>query len=153
MYYQATLTNIPWVFGLMANSQSLYGQIIKKDSPLQHAIHENCPNSDFKTWQNSDQYVKLSKLTEYLSIEFCFMNHQMPQTSTNSMESIDFAVSQGYGESAKKIYEEKLIIDQAIFLDHIHARPPESERSRRDLWLSNIAKEVFANWSAGKILK
>ncbi|MGL4209599.1 MAG: hypothetical protein ACRCTY_09465, partial [Candidatus Adiutrix sp.] len=115
LYYQAAITNIPWVFGYMSHSQSLYGRIIKEGTPLRAAIEAKLPDAIF-----SEKNQLFSKSKNFMQITFCFIKHQLPFKNQTLNESFDFVVSAGEGTPPQEIYRETLIVDETYFLNLIN---------------------------------
>jgi len=70
----------------MADSQSLVGRIIY-DEDLRNAITANIPEATFK----NNQLVNNSK--DFLSVNFCFLNHEITPNENGVVESMTISVS------------------------------------------------------------
>ncbi|MDR1703894.1 MAG: hypothetical protein LBS19_04310 [Clostridiales bacterium] len=139
-YFGATLYNLPWVFGYMSNSQKLYGQYIRKDSPLAHMIQLRCPEI-ILTGSDSGDYAQVSKSgVSFVDLNFCFIHHRQKATGYDLSESITFHVSRGLGTPPETVYEKTIEIDPAFFPNLIHT--PREIAGRKEALLALAGEEI-----------
>lgn len=141
LYPWATLNNLPWVFGHLSWSKSLYGQPVLKNSSLHSSINELCPSAQFMPSEYYNKYdVLMSKEKMYLDINYCIINHRRNMNNNTLTETMDFMVTEGQIEDRKIIYNKQLTIDEPYFMNLINL--PE-ERSHRNIKLLEIAQKLM----------
>lgn len=144
LYAGATLNNLPWIFGYMADSQQLFGQQIQKGGALHQAIINRCLEADFIEG-GDPKFVRLSaQKGKYVSLNFCFIEHQREVIQNELVETVDFIVHEGhtYNDSARIIFQETLTIDSTYFLNLINSAGT-GMRSEKQL---EIAQELLADF-------
>lgn len=131
LYVGTNLCNLPWMFGYMTTSQTLYGRIIAKDSDLMDALRRN-------------RHIKItdeSKITasgdNFVDINFCFMHHKVAQIDSSFHETVNFIVTL----NGKAIFEKKIEVDPMHFHNLVNLPP---ERAMRNQRLLDIAAEMIS---------
>ncbi|MDR3038020.1 MAG: hypothetical protein LBV21_01835 [Candidatus Adiutrix sp.] len=141
LYPWTTLGNLPWIFGHMAGPFSLFGRTIAKASPLRKAIETKYPRATF----NDQNHLVAASKDVFLALKFVFLRHRMRAKDESLEETLDFAVHDGPeapGAIIKPIYRETLKLDQAYFLNLVHASP-EKTGPYRDQKLLELAKKLI----------
>ena len=142
MYSWATLNNLPYVLGHVTWSKSLYGQPILRDSPLYIAISEKCPSVRFISHRYLKEYdiITRKEQGDYIDLNYCIIDHKREIINDRNVETMLLNVTDGHDDSAKIIFQKKLVIDEDYFLNLINL--PE-EKARRSEALLNIASELM----------
>lgn len=134
LYIGTTLCNLPWMFGYMANSHSLFGQIVKDDTPLARALQ-----SDARI--QFSEYGQIKSATDaFLDINFCFMHHATAKEGVSTRETVKFVVS----VDRTDIYEEVVTVQPMLFHDLINLSPGHVKRNVR---LLAIAEEILPGFA------
>ena len=80
LYTGATLTNIPWIFAYMADSQSLFGQLLLDDD-LVKAVSAEVPAASVDKYGRVSSKVDESGRKEYFDLNMCFVKHRFRKDS------------------------------------------------------------------------
>ena len=105
-YMGATLENTPWIFAYMTANHKLYGQSVKKDSPLANAIKKNCPEAALEDISNN--YIRISaKKGKFLDLTFAFVGHRQVRRKGETVELMQLMVWRKKDE----IYKKEIVFD------------------------------------------
>lgn len=139
-YREATINNLPWIFGQCSPAFPMFGRWIKKDSELHQAIERKCPNVMCAKVPETD-YVQIKHANkEYIEVYFTFVNHQKKVEGEHLIETIDFWIYQDkpIGEDKETILKQTLTIETDYFLNLIQSSRNENYRNKN---LLAFAKE------------
>ncbi|EMF0115404.1 hypothetical protein OUS11_001986, partial [Enterococcus hirae] len=93
LYKEATLNNLPWIFGQCSPAIPLFGRMIQKNSELHQVIQENCPEVQFVPASFSSDYVQIKNQEGmFVTLYFTFLNHEKCVVEEEIHETMDFLV-------------------------------------------------------------
>lgn len=137
LYIGTNICNLPLMFGYMTTSQSLYGRIINKESPLMEALQKN------KDLEFSDKNQLKSSKGKFIDINFTFIEHKTTRHDTEYKETITFIVSL----KNEIIFTQLIEIDPMHFHNLVNLPPEQTHRNQR---LLDIASEMIPSFDANK---
>ena len=132
LYRRASLINIPWVFALKSDAQSLVGRIIYNED-LKQALNR-IPNATF----SRDQLVKRGN--QFLNVNFSFMHHRIALQGNSVQESMRFTVWHVHNNDNDIVYEKNITFNYERFQYLMDI--PEGMGARKTELL-NIAAEML----------
>lgn len=130
LYVGTNTCNLPWLFCYMTTSQSLFGRFIEDDSPLIHALRDN----DKLALTDQNQVKGIG--TEFLPLNFAFIEYNISGKGTERLETVNFIVSLG----KEIIFQDTIEIDPMHFHNLVNLPP---ERAKRNERLLKIAEELI----------
>ena len=145
LFKEATLNNIPWIFGQCNPAISLFGRVIKKDSEIYKAIKEKCPEVVFLPVDESKEYLQIkNKNGQFITLYFTFLNHQkIIENNERVRETMDFMVFKEINSNENEteiIFLETLPIESEYFANLALSKKYEDKRNQD---LLNLAEQVI----------
>lgn len=138
--------NLPWTFPEGQVALPLFGQRVKRNSDLFHAISHHCQNVEWKDTSSGDMAILQKKGSQYLDLNFVFVNHTRKVQGECLQESIDFWVYQGEHPERGTVYRKKIAIRPDYFMNLI-ALP--AEQSHRNASLLDLAHALLKDYLDG----
>ncbi len=141
LYPWATINNLPWVFGHLSLSKSLYGHAILNGSQLHAAIERLCPSAEFVPSDKYNGYDVLTHKTgKWSDIRYCIIEHRRSTQGDTVRETMRLIVTSNDGEREKQIFNKELVINEEYFPNLLNLSP---EKSRRNTKLLEIAARLM----------
>ncbi|HBO2865828.1 TPA: hypothetical protein N0J74_005325 [Pseudomonas aeruginosa] len=143
LYTGATLTNIPWVFAYMADSQSLFGQLLLDDD-LVKAVSAEVPAASVDKYGRVSSKVDESGRKEYFDLNMCFVKHRFRKDSLEGelTEGMEMLVSTERKGKAIDIYTKSIVFNRQYF-QRLIALP--EDHPHRDSGLVEAARRVLGD--------
>lgn len=126
-YIGINMCNLPWIFGYMTASQSLFGQYIQNGSPLMESL-KKCKELSF----NGDQVKNAPG--KFINLNFTFLGHKICHGSVFK-ESVEFVVSL----EETTIFTKVMDVEPILFHNLINLSPGKERRQR----LLNVAADII----------
>lgn len=144
LYTGATLINVPWIFAYMADSQSLYHQLIADNTQLIAAVSRHVPAAEI-----SDEGRVVSKTfpdgsKRFFMLDVCFIHHRQHRESeeTGLVETMTMVIStENVGETVE-IFKQRIAFDHHYFQNLVNL---PDERAKRRPELNALAKAVLGD--------
>lgn len=139
LYKEATLNNLPWIFGQCNPAISLFGRVIKKDSEIYKVIKEKCPEVVFLPVDESKEYLQIkNKNGQFITLYFTFLNHQkIIENNERVRETMDFLVfRENRLEEDDIIFSKTLPIESEYFSNLALSKKHEDNRNQNLLSLA-----------------
>ncbi|HBO3826025.1 TPA: hypothetical protein L4T19_006382 [Pseudomonas aeruginosa] len=143
LYTGATLTNIPWIFAYMADSQSLFGQLLLDDD-LVKAVSAEVPAASVDKYGRVSSKVDESGRKEYFDLNMCFVKHRFRKDSLEGelTEGMEMLVSTERKGKAIDIYTKSIVFNRQYF-QRLIALP--EDHPHRDSGLVEAARRVLGD--------
>ncbi|HGM8122684.1 TPA: hypothetical protein ACKQG6_006457, partial [Pseudomonas aeruginosa] len=143
LYTGATLTNIPWIFAYMADSQSLFGQLLLDDDLIK-AVSAEVPAASIDEYSRVSSKVDESGRKEYFDLNMCFVKHRFRKDSLEGelTEGMEMLVSTERKGKAIDIYTKSIVFNRQYF-QRLIALP--EDHPHRDRSLVEAARRVLGD--------
>lgn len=145
LYKEATLNNIPWLFGQCNPARPLFGKLIKKNGELYQAIDTNCPEVKWEQSTFSNEYVQIKNETgRFITLYFTFLNHQKSIVEEHIVETMDFLVFREQSEGEDEIiFLKTLPIDSNYFSNLALSTKYEDKRNQNLLKMAQTSVNSY----------
>lgn len=142
LYKEATLNNLPWIFGQCSPAIPLFGRMIQKNSELHQVIQENCPEVQFVPASFSSDYVQIKNQEGmFVTLYFTFLNHEKCVVEEEIHETMDFLVfRENRLEEDDIIFSKTLPIESVYFSNLALSKKYEDNRNQE---LLKLAKNMI----------
>ncbi|MBK1674733.1 hypothetical protein CKO35_15825 [Ectothiorhodospira shaposhnikovii] len=136
LYTGATLTNIPWVFAYMTDSQPLFMQKITSEA-LRNAVRSHVPAASITDEGRISRGSAPDGRKRFFTLDLCFIKHQMKRDGEDGAltEAMDMVISI---ENQQVIYRKEIVFNHEYFQNLIQL--PDARSSRRPA-LVDLARE------------
>lgn len=142
LYKEATLNNLPWIFGQCSPAIPLFGRMIQKNSELHQVIQENCPEVQFVPASFSSDYVQIKNQEGmFVTLYFTILNHEKCVVEEEIHETMDFLVfRENRLEEDDIIFSKTLPIESVYFSNLALSKKYEDNRNQE---LLKLAKNMI----------
>ncbi|MGK7030921.1 hypothetical protein N1Z36_00034120 [Pseudomonas aeruginosa] len=133
----------PWIFAYMADSQSLFGQLLLDDD-LVKAVSAEVPAASVDKYGRVSSKVDESGRKEYFDLNMCFVKHRFRKDSLEGelTEGMEMLVSTERKGKAIDIYTKSIVFNRQYF-QRLIALP--EDHPHRDSGLVEAARRVLGD--------